>query len=499
MPGRYGTEDLDRRKTGSFSLADIQEEVPADPSIDAAMERGGRAVVGQFGVNAWNSAGRFVGDVAKAVASPLQTAKAVGNLAVGAVEKAIPGEQGAEKHVDALVNLYIEKYGGIENLKKSMYQDPVGFLADISTVVGGVGLAGKGVQIGANAARLGRTANVAGQISRTAGAVSRATDPITLAGKAVIPLARAAKIGDRFSPANMYKSALKPSTTLPVDKVNKMVETGLEARIPVTEGGLEKLWDLVDDLQTKVKATIAGSTKTISPGAVAQRADDVKPAFVNQVNPVDDLAAIDASKNEFLAQHTKKVQTGIDAHGKPITSKVSIPIPAVRAQAIKQGTYRQLTGKAYGEMKTATKEAQKALARGLKEELAAAIPELANLNARESALLGLEPALERAVRRIDNHQLFGIGTPIAMAGVHGATGSSKLAAAAGIIRGIIDNPQMKSRLAIWINYAQKKTHKVGARPNMATAATRVQEYIDSLEAATVLAEQNGQGEQVAGR
>ena len=43
---------------------------------------------------------------------------------------------------------------------------------------------------------------------------------------------------------------------------------------------------------------------------------------------------------------------------------------AADAQAMKQGTYRALGDKAYGELKGASIEAQKAQARGLKEELA---------------------------------------------------------------------------------------------------------------------------------
>jgi hypothetical protein len=57
------------------------------------------------------------------------------------------------------------------------------------------------------------------------------------------------------------------------------------------------------------------------------------------------------------------------------------------AQALKTGTYRQLKSKSYGEMKSATIESQKALTRGIKEELANQFPEIAKLNAKEGELL----------------------------------------------------------------------------------------------------------------
>lgn len=443
-------------------------------SLGAALRRGGLpGAIAQFGSNAFESGGRFVGDVAHAVMSPVQTAKAVGNLALGTVEKVIPGEQEEEKNVDALVNMYIERYGGLENLKKTMFEDPVGFLADVATVAGGIGLAGKGVQVATGAAKLTKTANVAAQVAKTAGAVSGATDPLAITGRAVAaPVSKL--IPEQFKPRKMYESALKPSTTIPVEKVNRMVETGLENRIPVTEGGLEKLGDLVDDLQIKIADQIKAGTgrgETVSALKVAQRTDDATKKFSQQVNPAEDLNAIAASKAEFLDRYAIK-----DAKGNVLGYR---KIPAAEAQALKQGTYRQLKGRAYGELKSATIEAQKALARGLKEELANAFPELAKLNEKESKLLGLESVLERAVRRIDNHQLFGIGTPIATAGVHAATGSKTLALIAGVIRGVLDNPQMKSRLATWIYWGQKKTPGM-PKPTMATAASRVQEYIDSL-------------------
>lgn len=69
-------------------------------------------------------------------------------------------------------------------------------------------------------------------------------------------------------------------------------------------------------------------------------------------------------------------------------------IPVELAQELKKGTYRVLAGK-YGEVGSATTEAQKALARGLKEGISDAVPQVAGLNARESALLKTLDVAER--------------------------------------------------------------------------------------------------------
>jgi hypothetical protein len=64
------------------------------------------------------------------------------------------------------------------------------------------------------------------------------------------------------------------------------------------------------------------------------------------------------------------------------------------AQAMKQGTYKVLAGK-FGEQGSASTEAQKALARGLKEEIANAVPEVALTNAELSKLLKTLSVAER--------------------------------------------------------------------------------------------------------
>lgn len=129
-------------------------------------------------------------------------------------------------------------------------------------------------------------------------------------------------------------------------------------------------------------------------------------------------------------------------------------IPVEQAQALKQGTYQQLKGRAYGELKSATIESQKALARGIKEELEAQFPEIKGMNAQESKLIGLDGALEKALNRIGNRQLVGIGTPIVMGAVGSAAGGGP-GIVAGMVKAIVDDPLVKSKLAIALSRAGK--------------------------------------------
>ena len=265
--------------------------------------------------------------------------------------------------------------------------------------------------------------------SAVAGGAASSASP--KAGNAAQPGAatsRALLLGK--TPQEAYQSALKPSTTLSEGERADITNTGLREGIPVSKAGVQKIGDLIDNLNQQIKATIATDpNRPISTRAAASTLPAVKAKFATQVNPESDMAAVDASRAEFLKNNPNS-------------------LTAADAQAMKQGTYRALGDKAYGEVKSASIESQKALARGLKDELGNAFPELSKLNVAEGKLFDLQPVLEKAVARIGNHQLVGIGTPVVTGAAKALTGSSKIAAAAGIMKAVLDNPLVKSKLAI---------------------------------------------------
>jgi len=75
-----------------------------------------------------------------------------------------------------------------------------------------------------------------------------------------------------------------------------------------------------------------------------------------------------------------------------LRGKVDFPVQL--AQKLKTGTYRQLEGK-YGELGGADIEAQKALARGLREQIGKAVPGVNEINAQEGKLLAALNISER--------------------------------------------------------------------------------------------------------
>lgn len=256
-------------------------------------------------------------------------------------------------------------------------------------------------------------------------------------------------------PERLYQSALKPSTTLSPGERSAITQTGLQNAVPISADGLEKIGDLIGDYNTKIKATIAADpTRQISTAPALQNLQTMRAKFQNQVAPSADLNAIDQVGQEFQGQ----TPTG--------------SLPADQAQAMKQGTYQALGSKSYGEVKGASIEAQKAIARGLKQEIATQFPEIGNLNAGESKLLDLQPVLERAVNRNANHQLIGIGTPIIGTAVHSVTGSGPAGLVSMLMKSVVDDPLVKSRLAISLSK--------GAKIPYVQAAARVQAYSAAL-------------------
>lgn len=231
--------------------------------------------------------------------------------------------------------------------------------------------------------------------------------------------ARAGSMADR-----MYESALKPRPRANTEaQVSSMVRSGLEEAVPISKKGLKKSDQIIKNLQYDIQNTIdAGADKglAVSKYKAASRLGDTFKKFSEQANPESDLSTLAESGNEFMRNYPSE-------------------IPVDLAQRVKQGTYQQLKGKAFGELKGASIESQKAIAKGLKEELEGLFPNLKGLNQRQGNILSLQDELEGAVNRGKNKDLMGIATPI----VAGSLGKT-----AGAVKSLIEMPGTKSRIAI---------------------------------------------------
>lgn len=193
----------------------------------------------------------------------------------------------------------------------------------------------------------------------------------------------------------LMQSAVKPTKyDQRTGAAAKAIDTMLEEGINVSAGGMQKLRAEIDRLNEAIKVSLQNHPGTIEQRNVVKVLDDLAEKFKKQVNPQSDLAAIRKAADDFLNH--------------PSTKTLS-EMPIQMAQEMKQGTYRALGNKAYGELKGAEIEAQKALARGLKDEIAKAAPGIENLNAAESRLLNALKVVEPRVQMSANKNPVGLG------------------------------------------------------------------------------------------
>lgn len=210
------------------------------------------------------------------------------------------------------------------------------------------------------------------------------------------PVAAAAgKAALREGAESMMQRALKPSEEAQrTGRADRAIDVMLDKGINVSKGGIEKMQNRVDYLNDRIKEAIGQSTATVNKDVVASRLLGTFDKFRKQVDSSADLAAIEKSWNNFL---DNPLIAGRDE------------IPVQLAQQMKQGTYKQLKNRAYGELKSADIEAQKTLARGLKDEIAKAVPQVRQLNAEESRMLDALSLTEKRMMREANKNPIGLG------------------------------------------------------------------------------------------
>lgn len=226
-----------------------------------------------------------------------------------------------------------------------------------------------------NAAAIGYGANVATQLVPT------------VLGGAI------AKVPGQIAGQRLMQSAIKPSSAdLMTGKAQKAAKEMLERGYNVSTGSMAEVLKKSASLDDEVAGLIKNSTAAIDKNAVADRLRPLLQRLEKQVGPGADTAAVQKAWTEFL-QH-------------PLFSGNQIPVEL--AHEIKKGTYKALTSKAYGEVGSASQEAQKQLARGLREEIAAAVPATVAPQAEQSALMSIYNVVNRRAMQAQNNNPLGL-------------------------------------------------------------------------------------------
>lgn len=377
----------------------------------------------------------------------------VGGLAGGMPGAAIGGAAGAGyeqlfKHVSELP-------GTVKDVLRLLVEQPT------ATAQGFVEGAGQG------AVQAGLSAGVQGGSQAIGEGVAQVFNPVL-----------------KWGAASLMQSAAKPAIRatqreIAAGHVPSVVKTLLDEGVNVTPGGIEKLNRIIATSNQAIKdalGQIAG--ETVAPEAVAARLEPTIERFATQVDPQGDVAAIQAVRNRFLSANSmpavvgsREVPSGLlGASGEaltrtePVMGQVTRSIPVQEAQVLKTGTYQQLKAKAYGEVKSAEVEAQKALARGLKEEIAAAASragiDITALNAREGAAITARDVIAHRVAQVANRDPAGLTWMI----THPAA----------FVAGLMDrSPVVKSLLARGLWQSAEKAANVPANAIRAAVAAIV--------------------------
>ena len=190
-----------------------------------------------------SSGARFVGDVASVITNPVETARGLGRVATGGVQRLTPGVQPNEEAFNQVYKFFKDRYGSTDKLSRTVETDPVGFIADVSALVSGAGLATRGVgavsrvsavsqagkslqKVGAITEPIGLTARTGAKIVKRPLGVGTALARESLGvstGVGGDVIQEAFRAGKRLSPE--FKQALRGSTTQ--ENILSMAKEGL--------------------------------------------------------------------------------------------------------------------------------------------------------------------------------------------------------------------------------------------------------------------------------
>ena len=264
------------------------------------------------------------------------------------------------------------------------------------------------------ASSLGLSPNVAGGLGFGAHVATEAL-PALLSGSMTAKLAQPVS---EAAGSWLMKSALKPTLAMhksgdatgAATTMLEMPSLGMQG-VNATMGGVRKLQSSIDDLESTIGKISASTGANIDKAAVAGRIQDVI-SKIDRTNPIPNSArnAAESVYNEFMAN--------------PL---IADKVPFAQAMELKRGIYRMLGDNAYklGNKPAAEADSLKGLARGFREEMAVAVPEVAAPLAEQSSLIEALKVAQRRAMMAQNHNPLSLGVtlgalshdPVAAAGM----------------------------------------------------------------------------------
>jgi len=386
------------------------------------------------------SALQFAKDITYPVLHPQETLESLQTIGSGAAQM-VAGElnrgEGAPTYANpqavtdtkAVWEAMVGRYGGMNQLKKTAMEDPVGMLTDLSSVMTG------------GASLVPKVGKLAGMTEKVA-SLGKAIDPINLA-KNVAQTTVGKPIASMISNnglREMYLESVKFGTTIPRKTREKMADVALKEKIMPTYKGLEKLANLRTRLGGELsdliqKATDSGTT--ISKQQILTRAR----VAMNRLDPSSQVGYAKV-KNQY-----KKVISEMEGQWADLDiltptqvqefkRSLDLSINHAAAQKMFGGKYKEGAEAAQMEMRTASKNLLESID-----------PEIGVINKRLGGLIDLEEkGLARSASRIEQNNPVNIQAPL-MSGAGGAM-AGPVGAAVGTGVAVSQMPKPRAMAAI---------------------------------------------------
>jgi len=387
------------------------------------------------------SAANLAWDITYPARHPVNTVTSFVDIGSGLLEKmGLKAETQDTETVNAVAGYLSDRYGSVENALKTLQDDPIGLLSDITGLLhgGGMLVAKAGLYSAGSIANIAKMADPANLMINTGKAGFK-----SLAGKT--------------DPVGILQSSAKFKTALDekfgVGERRRLAELLLRNKIGLNYAGTVDLEKMIKGLNSEVDAILRspqGRAANIpAVPAVTRHIPELRAKYgsTTQADPAKNLAVIDKA---------------VDKWAIPQRAQGDLPWSLSKLQKFKKNMYNQADyNTAPGKKTRIQNETYKALARGAKDAIEEGVPAVKGLNQQLSDLYSLRPALIRSAGRIDNRDLGGIGTPIKAAGgaalggaIGGDIGAAALAAY-GLASGIADTPLIKAKIAQGLFNVQK--------------------------------------------
>jgi hypothetical protein len=370
-----------------------------------------------------------------------ETWEGFADLAQGAVQKLIPGEQGKEGVADAFGKVLEQQYGSWDNFKRYVETQPVHAASDIAGLMMGGG------------ALLSKAPGAAGKVGQTVAKAGAMVDPLNVAGQTVAGTASLIPGANKAARA-LYQAAAK----FPISKSGnpagqvaeraEKIETALSNKLMPTNAGYGKL-------EKAIRSQGGRLGDVLSDAQAAGKKADILPVIKALNDHRNTIATSPMSgRKSAVARIDRMINDIIDGAGGQ-----NLVDPMVLQQA-KVELGKQIN---WNKILTtqATDKARKVERAAQRQAIEALDPRIAGMNEKLAPLMDLRDDLAASASRIGNRNVIG-SLPLISGGV-GAAGAGPIGGAAGLAVGLLTEPRVQAGMALAI----RRLIEAGMNPNHA--------------------------------